>query len=74
MFRNPFQRRIPRGLSWVAILLIAVAVVVFGQLIISMAIGIAFRLVHLVIDVAVLGAIVFGLFYGIRFVSRKTEP
>jgi hypothetical protein len=74
MFRNPFQRRLPRGASWITILLISLAVVFFGQMILTMAFSIAFRLVHLVIDVVVLGALVFGLFYGIRFVSRKTEP
>jgi len=73
MIRNPFRQRVPRGMSWVALILIALAVVIFGQMILSMVFSIAFRLVHLAVDAAVLFALVFALYYGIRFVSRKTE-
>jgi inner membrane protein involved in colicin E2 resistance len=73
MFHNPFYKRAPRGLSWVAILLIALAIVFFGHMVLAMVFRIAFTFVHLVFDVAVLAIIVFALFYVIRFVSRKTE-
>jgi len=73
MIRNPFRSHIPRGMSWVGILLTAVAVVIFGHMVLSMAFSIAFRLVHIAIDAAILAVIVLAIFYGIRFVSRKTE-
>jgi hypothetical protein len=74
MIRNPFRSSIPRGLSWVAIILIVVALWIFGNVLLRLVFNIAFGMVHLIVNGVVLVAILYGLYYCIRYVSRKTEP
>jgi hypothetical protein len=73
MILNPFRSRIPRGLSWVGIILVVVAIWIFGNLVLSLFFKIAFGLVNLIVNAVVLVAILYALYYCIRYVSRKTE-
>ena len=72
MIRNLFRSSIPRGMSWVAIILVVLAIWIFGNVVLSLVFKIAFGMVNLIVNLVVLVAIVYGLYYCIRYVSRKT--
>jgi hypothetical protein len=68
MMRNLF-RRAYRGSSWVMVLLIAVAFMIFGNMLLKMFFSIAMSAMMLAVNVAIFLFIVMALFFAIRVLS-----
>lgn len=65
--------RSPRGNALLRVILIAAAVLLFGNMLLGMVIKIAFGALALAINIALFLLIVGGLFYFIRVLSGKAE-
>ena len=70
---NYFFRRMYRGSSWVMVLLMAVAFLVFGNMLLKMFLNIAFGAVALAINVVMFVLIIMALLFVIRVLSGKAE-
>ena len=71
--RSLFRRAYHGGASWVTLLLIAIAVMFFGNMLLRMFFSIAMSAIMLAVQVAVFLFIIMVLFIAIRAVSGKTE-
>jgi hypothetical protein len=70
---NSLFHRNPRGNTLLTVIILAAAVLIFGNMLLKMLISIAFGAVALAINVALFLLIVGGLYYLIRAVSGKAE-
>ena len=69
----PRMRRLPRGESWLTVLLITAVVFIFGRMLLGMFWNIAASAVSLAIHVALFIFILMAIFYAIRALSGKAE-
>jgi hypothetical protein len=74
MLRRLFDgRRVPRGLSQTATLVIAIVIILVAWPIVRMVIGTVVSLLHLAIELGVLIIAVLAIMWVIKFLSKKSE-